>query len=221
MAVRSGCSCNLRRLPSSRAAMTVILLAGPKPLNREKSRTSHLASRLRSLPQVASTRCISVTAVSSVLPEPMRMASSSASLKASVPFCIIFSRGRSSSAHWLIFSFSIPNLPFPDLSSLSAPAGHSSLIKVFSESLEFIFAEYATAPPGSQESRSVSDELYKGGGNGVASDAEAAIPNGGICAYQKRIKNDWQQAVWTEGRSKQEYGYSEGECGRQQMDKFQ
>ena len=74
-------------------------LAGPMPLNREKSRTSHLPRRLRSLPQAASMRCISVTAVSSVLPEPMRIASSSASLKASAPFCIIFSRGRSSAAH--------------------------------------------------------------------------------------------------------------------------
>ena len=104
---RSGRSWRVRRLPSSRAAMMLMLLAGPSPLKRAKSRTCHLPRRCRLLPASASTRCIRATALSSVLPEPIRMASSSASVRASAPFCIIFSRGRSSSAHWLMLSLFI------------------------------------------------------------------------------------------------------------------
>ena len=89
-----------------------------------------------------------------------------------------------------------------------------SLVKVLFERLELVFAKYATVPPGAQEPCPVSDELDEGGGNGVEPDAEATVPDGGVGAYQKRIKSDGQQTVRTEGRSQQEYGHSQGECGR-------
>ena len=66
--------------------------------------TSQFARELRLLSQDRSRRRISSTALSSVFPEPINIASSSASLNAAAPFSIIFSRGRSSGAHWLIDS---------------------------------------------------------------------------------------------------------------------
>ena len=170
IATRSERSCRFLRLPSSRAAMMVTLLAGPMPLKREKSWTSHLPSRFRSLLQQASVRCISATALSSVFPEPIRIASSSASLRASAPFSIIFSRGRSSAVHRLIVSFFI-------FFSLPAAGTYSLLfIEILLECLELIFAAYATVPPSTPETGSVSDELDEGGGNGIDADAQALVP---------------------------------------------
>ena len=181
MTVCSGCSCSFLRFPSSRAAMMVMLLAGPSPLKREKSCTSHFPNRFRSLLQQASVRCISVTALSSVFPEPISIASSSASLRASAPFSIIFSRGRSSIAHWLIVNFFI-SFFFTDCRTC-----RSSLVKVLFECFELIFAEYAAVPPGSPESGSISDELDEGCSNGIKADAQALVLNGGVGADEQCI----------------------------------
>ena len=86
------------------------------------------------------------------------------------PFSIIFSRGRSSAAHRLIVSFFI-------FFSLPAASTCSLLfIEILLECLELIFAAYATVPPGTPETGSVSDELDEGGGNGIDADAQALVP---------------------------------------------
>ena len=63
-----------------------------------------LPNVFRLLLQSARMRFISETASSFGEPEPMRIASNSASLSACAPSRSIFSLGRSSSAHWLMFS---------------------------------------------------------------------------------------------------------------------
>ena len=50
----------------------------------------------------AKIRLLSATADSFLLPEPIKMATNSASLKALLPLSIIFSRGLSSSDQWVI-----------------------------------------------------------------------------------------------------------------------
>ena len=44
------------------------------------------------------------------------------------------------------------------------------------ECLKLILATYATVPPGTPETGSVSDELDEGGGNGIDTDAQALVP---------------------------------------------
>ena len=61
----------------------------------------------RLLLQSARICLISVTASSFVDPEPTSMANNSASVSADGPSRMSFSRGRSSSAHWLMFSLSM------------------------------------------------------------------------------------------------------------------
>ena len=120
----SACSICLR-LPSSQAASTVMAFASPMPLYSHSSRIDFLPSVFRLLLQSFSTCLISSTAVSFVEPEPMRMASSSALLSACAPFCISFSRGRSSSAHWVMLSFpalsaSVPAKPVASVFGMSS-----------------------------------------------------------------------------------------------------
>ena len=96
-----------RRLPSSQAARMVIAFASPTPLYRQRSRMVSFPKVFRLLLQSARICLISVTASSFVDPEPTSMANNSASVSADGPSRMSFSRGRSSSAHWLMFSLSM------------------------------------------------------------------------------------------------------------------
>lgn len=64
-----------------------------------------MPSFLRLLLQSARTRCMSCTAVSSTLPDPMSIASSSASVSAEGPLLISRSLGRWSCDSWFMLSF--------------------------------------------------------------------------------------------------------------------
>ena len=89
----------------------VTAFAGPSPLYLPpvSSAIVFLPSVLRLLLQSFITRFISPTAVSSVEPLPMSIASSSAFVNAAAPSVISFSRGRSSSAQSVMLSFSMPS----------------------------------------------------------------------------------------------------------------
>ena len=94
------------RLPSSIAATIVMAFASPMPRKAISSSTVRRASRPRLLSTVPRIRCESCTAVSLLLPDPIKIAISSASLSAAAPLSRIFSRGRSSSANSLMRSLS-------------------------------------------------------------------------------------------------------------------
>lgn len=84
--------------------MIVIAFASPMPLYCISSCSDILPKVLRLLSQALSMRCMSATALSFVLPEPMSIASSSASDSVSAPLSRSFSRGRSASDQSEIFS---------------------------------------------------------------------------------------------------------------------
>ena len=75
-------------------------------------------SAFRLLSQSLSILFIRSTALSSVLPEPMRMASNSAFVSDSAPIAASFSRGRSSSAHWFMLSLELRDASLESLLSL-------------------------------------------------------------------------------------------------------
>ena len=102
--LRSSAFSLARRLPSSHAARIVMALAGPMPLYLSKSLMDSFPSVLRLLLQSPSTCFIRSTAVWCALPEPIKMASSSALDSHSAPSRSKRSRGRSSSAQSLMFS---------------------------------------------------------------------------------------------------------------------
>src|SRR5690606_12445675 len=82
--------------------MMLMALASPIPLNLHKSFTVSLESVFQLLPTELRILLASSTADSFREPLPMMMARSSESDKARCPFISSFSRGRSSSAQFLI-----------------------------------------------------------------------------------------------------------------------
>ena len=110
-------SSSVRRFPSSQAARMVMALAGPTPLNLHKSLMLILPSAFKLSSQLCMTRCIRATAFSSLVPEPMRMARSSAVDNAPGPFASNFSRGRSSKLKSVMFMTNVQrvvNIKQPD-----------------------------------------------------------------------------------------------------------
>ena len=85
----------------------VMALAGPMPLYAVSSRMDIFPRVLRLLEQSFIILFMRATALSSVEPEPMSMASSSALERHSAPKACSFSLGRSSSAHSFIDSLLI------------------------------------------------------------------------------------------------------------------
>ena len=164
-----------RRLPSSQAARMLTALASPMPLYSHSWCMDRFPRVLRLLLQSLSSRFISSTAVSRVLPEPMRMASSSALERASAPSDMSFSRGRSSSAHWLMFSFSMVGVCL-------------SLVEVLFESRKLVLLPDDALPAGFEEAGSVAGELHEGGGHGQQADAEAAVGSRGVGEDEERIE---------------------------------
>src|SRR5690606_6235313 len=85
--------------------MMVIALASPIPLNFLSLVKDNLLNSFKLELTACKILLHKSTADSSRVPEPMRIANSSASDKAACPLSIIFSRGLSSSAHCLIENY--------------------------------------------------------------------------------------------------------------------
>ena len=86
----------LRRLPNSKAARMVKAFASPIPLNSISCFRDNFPRALKLLSTLAKIRLHSSTALSFLLPEPIKIATNSASLNAAFPLSLNFSRGRSS-----------------------------------------------------------------------------------------------------------------------------
>jgi hypothetical protein len=95
-------SSTLRLLPNSRAAIMVIALASPIPLNCINCDKLSLPNAFKFWLTLANIRLLKSTAVSFLLPDPIKIAINSASLKAFLPLSINFSRGLSSSDQLLM-----------------------------------------------------------------------------------------------------------------------
>ena len=92
----------LRLLPNSNAAAMEMALASPIPLNCMSWDTDIFPNVFKLFSEEAKMRWHNCTALSFREPEPIKIASNSESDKVDLPFRRNFSRGRSSSAHWLI-----------------------------------------------------------------------------------------------------------------------
>ncbi|MCY1243260.1 hypothetical protein D3C86_1585740 [compost metagenome] len=90
-----------RRRPNSIAAIMVIAFASPIPLKVINCSLESFPKAFR-FSTLANMRLLKATALSVKFPEPIKMAISSALLKASLPLSFSFSRGLSSSAQFLI-----------------------------------------------------------------------------------------------------------------------
>ena len=78
---------------------------------------------------------------------------------------------------WPVFCRPPVDCQFFHLFSLPVAGTYSLLfIEILLECLKLILATYATVPPGTPETGSVSDELDEGGGNGIDTDAQALVP---------------------------------------------
>ena len=53
------------------------------------------------------------------------------------------------------------------------------------------------------------DELDKGGGNGIDADAQASVLDGRVYAYQQCVQSNGRQTVKAERSIKQQYRYSQ------------
>ena len=94
--------CPARRLPSSSAATTEDDLAWPIPLKAHSSSMPSSDSRHKLKSTLASIRPAKATADSRGAPEPISIATSSASAMASLPFSASFSLGRRCSSQPLM-----------------------------------------------------------------------------------------------------------------------
>ena len=96
-------------------------------------------------------------------------------LKVVAPFAIIFSRGLSALDHWLMFSFClffISRIESVCILFISTTERQFFLfIEVLAESLKLVSSQYTAFPPGTPESRSVSDKLDERGSDGIDADA--------------------------------------------------
>jgi len=99
----SAASAIFRRRPSSRAAAMVTALASPIPLIFRISPALSLPSWPSELPAMASSSRARSRAELFLVPDPMRMANSSASLRLEGPLFQSRSRGLSSTAQSVIF----------------------------------------------------------------------------------------------------------------------
>ena len=136
------------------------------------------------LSQSAMTRFIKPTADSSTVPEPIRMANSSALLSAEGPFCINFSRGRSSSAHCLMFSFAVSIALF---------------IEILLESRKLILTAHTPLPPCTEESRTVACQLDKRSPHRLYADFQTAVGHRGIRANLQGEQQQGQQGYPRQG----------------------
>ena len=88
--------------------------------------------------------------------------------------------------------------------------------------LGFLFpAEDAALPPGAPEAAAVAEQLHEGGGDGVETDARAAVAQAGVDAHQQGVQSQWRQRPRTEGRRQHQHCRSRREQSRQQVDHLQ
>ncbi|MNG16483.1 hypothetical protein D3C84_1004030 [compost metagenome] len=99
--ISSTASSALRRRPSSKAEIIVIALASPIPLKFINCEMDIFPKTFK-LSALAKILLLKSTADSFRLPEPIKIAINSASLKAFLPLSINFSRGRSSSDQFVM-----------------------------------------------------------------------------------------------------------------------
>ena len=90
------------RLPSSKAAIIEIAFASPIPLKAINCEIDSFPKAFKLVSTLAKIRLLKPTADSFLLPEPIKIAINSASLKTLLPFNISFSRGLSSSDQFVI-----------------------------------------------------------------------------------------------------------------------
>ena len=117
---RLGGGVSRRLRPSSRAAIMDRALAWPMPLNRVISARLSCPSLVRLLSTAESKRLDKLTAFSSALPIPIKMANNSASDNCWRPILMSFSRGRSSSAQAVMGRFSSGSFMTANLGDFSA-----------------------------------------------------------------------------------------------------
>ena len=118
----STASSSLLLRPNSNAVIIEIALASPIPLNFVRSETTNFPNLFKLLSIEAKILFDSATALSFLLPEPIKIAINSVSDNAVFPFKSNFSLGLSSSAQdfigIILFSYSINNFFIKDKSNI-------------------------------------------------------------------------------------------------------